>query len=158
MLFKPNGWKVRVFRILGYASLFPASMCMLLYLVGLLSSVQSQNGLDVVLGATLFYLLMIGGMLVVSVASFWRYPSIRVGENGLDLVVGFYTKHLGWEIIKNVRKESNELFIFLKSKGLILNRMYGLWDAKVWDEPVVVFRSEEDIVKGLEEEINKYRR
>jgi hypothetical protein len=102
--------------MLGYASLIPAFMCMFLYFVGLLLSVQGRSRLDSILVATFFYFFMIGGMAVFSIINFWRFPNIRVGENGLDILVGFYKRHIRWEVIKTVRKEKNGLFIFLKGK------------------------------------------
>lgn len=156
MQYKSTGWKVTVARMLGFASLIPALLCMLVYLLGILLTVLNQDDFKSILSATFFYLVMIGGLAISSITNFWRYPNIRVGEKGLELAFGFYTKHIDWKSIKSLRRGENELFILLNGRGMLLNRLYGWFDAKLWDEPVVVFKSEEDTVNSLEEEIKKY--
>lgn len=156
MLYRQEGWKVNISRFFGYISLLFISTCLLIYVTGLLLSIRDKNDLITILGASFFYLITVGGIAVFLIYNFWRFPDIRVTDHGINLTVFFYTKHIDWKNIKNVRKGKNELRIFLINKGLLLNRLYGLLDAKVWDQPVIIFVSNEDKVNSLDEELRMH--
>jgi hypothetical protein len=154
MRYRQEGWKVKVSRLFGYMSLVFISMCLLIYATGLLFSIRDEIDLTTILAATFFYLITVVGIIAILMYNFWKFPDIDVSENGINLRVFFYTKHINWKNIKSVSKSKNELHIFLTNKGLLLNRLYGLFDARVWDQPVVIFVSNEDKVNSLEEKIS----
>ena len=91
-----------------------------------------------------------------AIYSLWKYPDISTSEKGIDLKVFFYTMHIEWKRIRRIDKRKNKFLIFLGNKRLLLNRLYGSFDAKVWDQPVVLFVSNEEMVKQLEEDIKAH--
>jgi hypothetical protein len=64
--------------------------------------------------------------------------------------------HIDWKRIVRIHRKNEQLLIFIESKGLLLNRLYGLFDAKAWDKPVILFSSSEDMVNRLEEDIKAH--
>ena len=117
---------------------------------------KEKDALDTILIATFFYIVTIGGVLVIGMFNFWKYPDIMLMEGGIKLITFFSTKYIGWENIEGVQKRGNKLFIMLKGGGYFLNRLYGVFDAKVWDQPTVMFISDKDIVHTLEKEITNH--
>ena len=99
---------------------------------------------------------MIAGMAVFAVFVLWKFPDISTSDKGIDLKVFFYSMHVEWKNIVRTEKRKTGLFIFLRCKGLLLNRLYGLFDAKVWDQPVVLFVSDEELVNRLEGDIKEH--
>ena len=93
-----------------------------------------------------------------SICSFalWMFPDISTLDNGIEIKVFFFTIHIEWKNIIRMEKRKNRLLIFLRTKGLLLNRLYGLFDAKVWDQPVVLFVSNVEMVDTLEEDIKTH--
>jgi lipid-A-disaccharide synthase-like uncharacterized protein len=154
MLYKQEGWKVSVSRLAGYLGAIVISLCLLLYMIGSFLTINDENGLTTILSATFFYLIIVGGIVVFLIYHVWKYPDIRVVDNGIKLTILSYTMHIDWKNIKDIRRSKNELFIFLGTKGLLFNRLYGLLNAKTWDQPVVIFISNENKVKSLEKDLN----
>jgi len=156
MNYVQSGFRVTITRI--FASMFVAgiSSCLLLYGVGIWFSITEGNMMESLVTATFFYLLFIASMSIFAVYNFWRFPNILTSDTGIDLKLFFYTLHLDWQSIVRVQKRNNRLLIFLRSSGLLLNRLYGLFDAKVWDQPVFLFDSTEEMVKRLEEDIKSH--
>src|SRR5512138_1086560 len=95
-------------------------------------------------------------MTIIAVYNFWKFPNILTSDAGIDLKVLFYTLYIDWQSIVQTQKKNNRLLIFLGSRGLVLNRLYGLFDAKVWDQPVLLFESTEEIVTRLEDDIKAH--
>jgi len=153
MLYKQEGWKVNVSRFLGYISLVFISTCLLIYVTGLLISIRDKNDLITILGASFFYLITISGIVAFLMYNIWKFPDIKVSDKGISLKVLFFSRLIDWKNIRSISKRKNELFIFLVANGFLLNRLYGLFDAKVWDQPVIIFVSNEDKVNSLEDEI-----
>lgn len=158
MLYKQEGWKVSVSRLAGFLGAIVISLCLLLYLIGSFLTINDENGLTTILSATFFYLIIGGGIAVFLMYHVWKYPDIRVVDNGIKLTILSYTMYIDWKNIKDIRRSKNELFIFLGTKGLLFNRLYGLFNAKTWDRPVVIFISNEDKVKSLEKDLNVHIR
>lgn len=74
----------------------------------------------------------------------------------MELKAFFYKIQIDWKSIVELQKRDQRLLIFLRRSGLLLNRLYGLFDAKAWDQPVVLFISNEGMTDQLEEEIRAH--
>ena len=122
----------------------------------MLISIAEREGFISIVTATFYYLLMIAGMAVFAVFALWIFPDISTSDNGIELKVFFFTMRIEWKNIIRMEKRKNRLLIFLRTKGLLLDRLYGLFDAKVWDQPVVLFASNVEMVNTLEEDIKAH--
>jgi uncharacterized membrane protein YobD (UPF0266 family) len=156
MRYVQSGFRVTITRFFGSICIAGISACLLLYGVGIWFSITEGNTMDSLVASTFFYLLFIAGMTIFAVYNFWKFPDIVTSDAGIDLKVFFYTLHIDWQSIVRMQKKNNGLLIFLRSSGLLLNRLYGMFDAKVWDQPVLLFDSTEEMVKQLEEEIKSH--
>ena len=156
MHYRQKTWKVVLSRIFSYVFLISISSCLLLYLAGIWFSITEGNSSGSILSATFDYLIIMSGMAVFGIYHLWKFPDIFTSDHGIDLRVLFYTMHIEWKNIVQVQKRNKRLLIFLGNKGLPLNRLYGLFDAKVWDRPVVLFISNEEVVNQLEEDIKAH--
>jgi hypothetical protein len=156
MHYRQIGWKATSSKILGYSFIIGISSCLLLYGAGMWFSITEGDSFDSIVAATFFYLLMLMIMAIFAVYYLWKFPDILISEEGIDIKVFFYTKHIRWENIMQMQKRNNRLLIFLVDKGLPLNRLYGLFDAKLWDQPIVLFVSSEKMVNLLEEDIKTH--
>jgi hypothetical protein len=153
MHYAQSGFRVTVARILASVFIGGISLCLLLYGVGIWFSMTEGNTMDSLVAATFFYLLFVVAMAIMAVYHFWKFPNILTSDSGIDLKVLFYTRHIDWQSIVQLQKRNNRLLIFLGGGGLLLNRLYGLFNAKVWDQPVLLFDSTEEMVERLEEDI-----
>jgi hypothetical protein len=95
-------------------------------------------------------------MGTIAVYNFWKFPNIVTTDSGLELKTFFFTRHIDWQSIVRTQKKNNKLLIFLGSSGLLLNRLYGMFDAGVWNQPVLIFESTDEVVKQLEEDIKTH--
>ena len=156
MNYKQPGWRVTVSKLFSCLLIIAISSCLLLYTAGMWFSITEANSFDSIVEATFFYLLIIVMMAIFAVYYHWRFPDILISDKGLGLKVFFYTMHIEWKNIMQMQKRNNQLLIFLEGKGLLLNRLYGLFDAKVWGRPVVLFSSSEEMVNQLQEDIKAH--
>jgi hypothetical protein len=156
MHYRQKTWKVVLSRIFSYISLIFISSYILLYLAGIWLSITEGNNSISILAATFDYLLVMVGMSAFGIYYLWKFPDILTSDKGINLRVLFYTMHIEWKNIVRIEKRNNRLLIFLGNKGLLLNRLYGLFDAKVWDQPVVLFVSNEEMISRLEEDIKAH--
>jgi hypothetical protein len=153
MRYVQSGFIVTITKIFGSISIGAISSCLLLYGVGMWFSITEGSTLESLVAPTCIYFFFIVGMTIFAVYNFWKFPNILTSDAGIDLKVLFYARHVDWQNIVRVQKKDNRLLIFLRSNGLLLNRLYGMLDAKVWDQAVLLFYSTEEMVKRLEEEI-----
>ena len=156
MDYRQKGWMVTFSKLYSYVFLIAISSCILLYLAGIWFSITEGNSFDSIVAATFSYLLMIVIMAIFAVYYLWKFPDILISDKGIDFKVFFYTIHTDCKSIVQMQNRNNMLLIFLGSKGLLLNRLYGLFDAKVWNQPVVLFVSNEEMVNQLEEDIRAH--
>jgi hypothetical protein len=119
-------------------------------------SITQGSTIESLVTPTFYYLLFIASMSIFAVYNFWKFPNILTSEAGIDLKVFFYTLHVDWQNIVRTQKKNNRLLIFLGSSGLLLNRLYGLFDTKVWDQPVLLFDGTEEMINRLEEDIKSH--
>ena len=153
MYYVQQSWKATISRMLAYIFILGLSSCLLLYGAGMWLSITQGTSFNSIIAATFDYLIVMVGIAVFAAYNLWKFPNILISDKGIDLKVFFYTMHIDWKSIVRTQKRSNRLLIFVGSKGLFLNRLYGMFDAKVWDQPVVVFDSSEEMVNRLEEDI-----
>jgi hypothetical protein len=156
MRYVQSGFRVTITRIFASSFIGGISLCLLLYGVGVWFSLTEGITMEALIAATFDYLLFIAGMTIIAVYNFWKFPNILTSDAGIDLKVLFYTLHVDWQSIVRMQKNNNRLLIFLGRRGLLLNRLYGMFDAKVWDQPVLLFDSTEEMVKRLEEDIKSH--
>ena len=156
MNYKQKGWRVTVSKLFSCLFIIAISSGLLLYTAGMWFSVAEANSFDSIVAATFFYLLIIVMMALFAVYYLWRFPDILISDKGLDLKVFFYTMHIEEKNIMQVQKRNSQQLIFLEGKGLFLNRHYGLFDAKAWNRPVVLFASSEEMVNQLQEDIKAH--
>jgi len=155
-IYKQTGRTVNFSKLFGYIFIIAISSCLLFYVVGIWFSIAGQETSISIVASTFYYLVMIAGMAVFAVFVLWKFPDISTSDKGIDLKVFFYSMHVEWKNIVRTEKRKTGLFIFLRCKGLLLNRLYGLFDAKVWDQPVVLFVSDEELVNRLEGDIKEH--
>ena len=156
MNYKQKGWRVTVSKLFSCLFIIAISSGLLLYTAGMWFSVAEANSFDSIVAATFFYLLIIVMMALFAVYYLWRFPAILISDKGLGLKVFFYTMPIEWKNIMQMQKRNNQLLIFLEGQGLLLNRLYGLFDAKIWGRPVVLFSSSEEMVNQLQEDIKAH--
>jgi len=114
---------------------------------------SEKNDFNVIAMAILFYAALIFGMAVFAAYNLWKYPTFSTSGQGIELKTFFYTLKIEWKNIIQMQRINNRLIIFLQRKGLFFNRLYGLFDAKAWDQPIVLFDSDDEVIKQLENEI-----
>jgi hypothetical protein len=153
MYYVQKGWKVTISRWIASMFILGISLCLLLYGIGLWFSISNRNEPVTLITATFFYALFIAGMLILVTYHLRRFPNILTSEKGLELKTFFYTMHISWKDIVKLQRANNMLIIFLGDNGYFFNRLYGLFDAKVWDQPVTLYVSDEDMIQSLEHEI-----
>ena len=156
MHYRQKGWSVTFSKLFSLFFIIASSSCLLLYIVGVSFSISERESFISIVTATFYYLLMIAGMAVFAVCALWMFPDISTLDNGIEIKVFFFTIHIEWKNIIRMEKRKNRLLIFLRAKGLLLNRLYGLFNAKVWDQPVVLFVSNVEMVDTLEEDIKTH--
>gem|GEM_PF-4681928 len=156
MNYKQMGWKVAIARMASYIFLIAISSCLFVSLADIYFVITERNSFTLLVAAVFYYLLFMVGMAIFAVYNLWRFPKILTSDKGIDLKVFFYTMHIDWKDVVRVEKRNNRLLIFLGRKGLLLNRLYGSFHARVWDQPVVLFDSSEEMVNRLEEDIKAH--
>jgi|WetSurMetagenome_2_1015567.scaffolds.fasta_scaffold360621_1 hypothetical protein len=156
MRYVQSSFRVTIAKFLASVFIGGILLCLPLYGVGTWFSITEGNTMETFIAATFFYLLSITGMAIIAVYQLWKFPNILTYDTGIELKALFYTRHIDWQSIVRMQKKSNMLIIFLGGGGLLLNRLYGLFNAKVWDQPVLLFDSTEEMVIRLEEDIKAH--
>ena len=156
MRYVQSGSRVTRTKIIASIFIGGISFCLLLYGAGIWFSITDGNTIESLVVATFFYLLFISGMSTIAVYNFWKFPNIVTSDSGLELKTFFFTRHIAWQSVVRTQKKYNKLLIFLGSSGHLLNRLYGMFDAGVWDQPALLFESTDEIVNRLEEDIKAH--
>jgi len=125
-------------------------------MVNMWTLLSEKSNFNTIAMAILFYVALIIGMAVFAIYNLWKFPAISTSEQGVELQMFFCRVQIEWKNIIQTHRKNNRLIIYLKRKGLFLNRLYGLFDVKVWDQPVILLDLDHDVIERLENEIKAH--
>jgi len=156
-MYKQNGFGVTTSKITGYFLLcfvFPVPVIIFINIISVLKQDTTwQESIAFIIIATIFMF----GWLFIASFYLWLYPAITLTKDGLKLSSFLLSRTIEWKHVDSiVRMGDRQTIILINKKGWFIQRLHGLFRAKQWDRPVVMYLASQKKQDLFENEISKF--
>ena len=156
-MYKQNGLDVITSKITGgflLCFLFPMPVIIVINIISAIRQDTTwEESIAFIIVATIFML----GLLFLASFYLWMYPAITLARDGLKLSSFFLSLIIEWEHVDSVvRMGDRQTIILINKKGMFIQRHHGLFRARQWDKPVVIYSASQKNQDLFENEISKH--